>query len=74
MAETCEIALKQIPSRNLRKQVKSFVKGDDVLVQDISGQLYSVELKRNKLVLKPEKSVDAQNSDGGCASIHCLNA
>lgn len=64
MAETCEIALKQIPSRNLRKQVRSFVKGEDVTVQDISGQIYSVDIKRNKLILKPEENVGAHNSTG----------
>ncbi len=74
MAETCEIALKQIPSRNLRKQVRSFVKGEEVLVQDISGQCYSVEIKRNKLVLKPEENIGSHKSDGGCVPMQYVNA
>ncbi len=72
MAETCEIALKRIPSRSLRKQVKEFIKGDDVSVRDITGQLYSVDLKRNKLVLKPEENIGMHNSDGGCIPVECI--
>ena len=64
MAETCEISLKSLPSRSLRKQVKGFLRGEEVSVRDISGQIYSVDLKRNKLVLIPEEFLGSQNTDG----------
>ena len=64
MAETCEISLKSLPSRSLRKQVRGFLRGEEVSVRDTSGQLYIVGLKRNKLVLIPEDFLGSQNTDG----------
>lgn len=64
MAETCEISLKSLPTRSLRKQVKSFLRGEEVSVRDISGQIYQVDLKRNKLVLIPEEFLVSHNTDG----------
>lgn len=61
MAETCTITLKQLPSRSLRKQVRSFVRGEDVSLRDSSGVFYTVDLKRNKLVLKPDESMNSCN-------------
>ena len=72
MAETCEITLKIFPSRKMRKQVKNFMKGEDVTVKDISGQIYSVELKRNRLVLTPEDTMVVQEISGECTTIEYL--
>ncbi len=73
MAGTYEVALKQIPSRKLRKRVKDFVKGNDVSVRDITGQHYSVGLERNKLILRPEENIGS-HSDGGCVPVDCPHA
>ncbi|MFW9908060.1 MAG: hypothetical protein ACFFEF_05755 [Candidatus Thorarchaeota archaeon] len=64
MAETCEIPLKSLPSRSLRKQVRSFLRGEDVSVRDSSGQLFTVDLKRNTLFLVPEEVLKSHNFDG----------
>ncbi len=64
MAETCEISLKSLPTRSLRKQVKGFLRGEGVSVRDSSGQLYTVDLKRNILLLIPDDFLGSHNSDG----------
>jgi hypothetical protein len=57
--------LKDLPSRSLRKQVKGFVQGEVVSVRDMSGQMYSVGIKRNKIVLVPDDEFSfAHENDG----------
>jgi len=63
MAETCEITLKKLPSRKLRNQVRKFMKGKDVFVEDCMGQIYAVGLKRNSIVLTPKVTISVQ-TDG----------
>ncbi len=52
MAETYVIPMGNIPSRKLRKTVKVFIKGEDVLLLDDDGHEFGVTLEKNQLVLK----------------------
>ncbi len=50
MAETYTIKFKDIPSRKLRKSIRSFLKDDDVLIIGEDGQSHEVILNKNQLV------------------------
>jgi hypothetical protein len=54
MAETRIIRMKDLPSRDLRKQVKVFLQGEEVSVEDESGQKFGVIIQKNKLLFRPD--------------------
>jgi len=66
MVETCIIQLKELPSRSLQSQVRSFINGQKVSVMDSSGRLYEVGIKQNKLVLISDDIYYAYKTDGDC--------
>jgi hypothetical protein len=55
MAETRIIRIKDLPSRDLQKQVKVFLQGEEVYVEDDSGQKYGVVIQKNKLLFRPNE-------------------
>ena len=52
MAEAYVIRIGDIPSRSLRKRVRSFLEDEDVSLVDDLGQRFGVVLKKNRLVLE----------------------
>ncbi|NHJ13334.1 MAG: hypothetical protein EAX95_06630 [Candidatus Thorarchaeota archaeon] len=54
MAETCIIKIRDIPSPDLRKQVKVFLQGEEVSVEDESGRKFGVTIQKNKLLFRPD--------------------
>ena len=62
MAETCTLSLR-VPSWRLRRRVRKFVRGEQVLVEDVAGNVYPVEMKRDQLVLSLE-CVPCRTSQG----------
>ncbi len=54
MAETQIIRIKDLPSRDLREQVKVFLQGEEVSVEDESGQRFGVIIQRNKLMFRSD--------------------
>ena len=52
MAETYVIRMRDLPSRSLRRRVRTFLQGDEVRVENELGQRFSVELKKNKMVFR----------------------
>ncbi|MHA1636453.1 MAG: hypothetical protein ACTSUB_00415 [Candidatus Thorarchaeota archaeon] len=57
MAETY-ILLKKLPDRKLRKQVRNFLHDDDVSLVDSSGLLFTVKIKRGKMVLSQQTDIE----------------
>ena len=54
MAETYVIHIRELPSRKLRKRVRSFLKGAEVSVEDADGHRYTVVVQKNKLLLRED--------------------
>ncbi|MFW9800249.1 MAG: hypothetical protein ACFFD9_07430 [Candidatus Thorarchaeota archaeon] len=52
MAETCIIEIGDIPGRKLRRRVRVFLQGDEVLVEDANGRRYGVLIQKNRLILR----------------------
>ena len=63
MAETY-ILLKKLPDRKLRKQVKNFLDNDDVSLVDSSGLLFTVRIKRGKMILSRQMDIEPQTKTG----------
>jgi hypothetical protein len=54
MAETYVMNIRELPSRKLRKRVRSFLKGGEVSVEDVDGHRYTVVVQKNKLLLRED--------------------
>ena len=63
MAETY-ILLKKLPDRKLRKQVRNFLHDDDVSLVDSSGLLFTVKIKRGKMVLSQQTDIEPNEKTG----------
>ena len=55
MAETYIIRISDLPSREIRKRVKGFLRDEDVAVVADDGQKFGVVLEKNQLVIKPDE-------------------
>lgn len=55
MAEAYVIRMGDIPSRSLRKRVRSFLQDEDVSLVDDAGQRFGVILKKKELVFERDE-------------------
>lgn len=55
MAEVYIVRIGDIPSRSLRKRVRSFLEDEDVSLVDDVGQRFGVILKKNRLVIERDE-------------------
>ncbi|MGY5874893.1 MAG: hypothetical protein RTU30_04030 [Candidatus Thorarchaeota archaeon] len=51
MKETYIIKLRDLPSADMKRQVKQFLKDDVVSVRDDVGRSFTVKMRRNGLIL-----------------------